>query len=154
LLGIITSGVYPIVIYTRMARELNQIVGARDGGKTMHFCLMTFVFAPLTLGIADMVWWHRFSDRIGRELRRRGLPYRFGAGTFWGRNIVSILITLTAVLAAAYALWMRLPLPALDIYWGAAFLVLWILVAIGPMVYASKLCAAMNLLCEDYNARG
>ena len=153
-LGILTLGIYPIVIYTRMARELNRIVGDRDGRKTMHFCLMTFVFAPLTLGIADAVWWHRFSNRIGVELARRGLPYRFSAGTFWGRNLFSILISLTAILALVYVLLMRIPLPPLNLYWAVGALVFVVLVAIGPCIFAHKLCTAMNMLSGDYNSRG
>ena len=36
-------------------------------------------------------------------------------------------------------------------FWGWYFLGSFIL--IGPFVYFHKLCTAMNLLCEDYNAK-
>lgn len=153
-LGLITLGIYPIVQYTQISRELNRIVGGRDGKKTMHFCLMLFVFFPLTLTAAGYVWSHRLCNRMGVELARRGLPYRFSAGTFWSRNIFSILLVLAAVLGAVYALYIQLPLPQLNLYWGVGLLVFLLLAAIGPWVFLHKLCTAMNMLCADYNARG
>ena len=54
--------------------------------------LLLFVFSWLTLGIAPLVWSHRISNRIGNELRRRGINYSFGAGTFWGWGVLGILI--------------------------------------------------------------
>ena len=153
LLGIITLGIYPIVVYTRMGRDMNTL-SYRDGKKTMNFCLMLFVFFPLTLTVAGYVWIHRLSNRMGVELARRGLPYRFSAGTFWGKHIFSILLVLAAVLGAIYALYLQLPLPQLNLYWGAGLLVFVLLVAIGPWVFLHKLCTAMNMLCSDYNLRG
>ena len=72
----------------------------------------------LTFGIAPIVWYHKLSARMGNELKRRGIAYSFGAGTFWGWNILGSLIF------------------------------------VGPFIYLHKLCKSMNLLCEDYNARG
>lgn len=83
LLSLITCGIYPIVDYSRISKEINIIAGDRDGKKTMHYCLMYFVFAPLTLGIAAAVWFHRLSARIGDELIRRRIYYRFGARDYW-----------------------------------------------------------------------
>ena len=58
----------------------------------MHFCLLLFVVAPLTLGIASIVWIHKLSNRIGNELSRRQLNYQFSAGTFWGWCILGSII--------------------------------------------------------------
>ena len=58
----------------------------------MHYCLMLFVFTPITGTVAAFLWSHRLCSRVGRELRRRGLPYRFGAGSFWGWNILGTLL--------------------------------------------------------------
>ena len=92
LLSLITFGIYPLVLYSNISTDINTIASRYDGKKTTHFCLMTFVFAPLTLGIAPFVWSHKICSRIGNELIRRGLPYTFGAGTFWGWNILGSLI--------------------------------------------------------------
>ena len=153
-LGLITLGIYPLVIYTRMSREINIIASPYDKKKTMHYCLLVFVFAPLTLTVGAFVWCHRFCNRIGVELARRGLPYRFSAATFWGRNIFSLLLLLAATLGVVYALYMHLPLPRLDLYWGVGISALTLLAAIGPCVFLHKLCTAMNMLSGDYNSRG
>ena len=118
LLGIITFGIYPIVFYSNLSTDINLIASRYDGKKTMHYCLLLFLVGPITMGIAAFVWSHRLCARMGNELRRRGIAYKFGAGTFWGWNILGSLI------------------------------------GIGPFIFLHKLCKAMNLLCEDYNARG
>lgn len=92
LLSIITLGIYPLVVMSVISTDINLIASRYDGKKTMHFCLLAFIFAGLTLGIAPIVWYHRISNRIGNELTRRGIGYSFGAGTFWGWNILGVLI--------------------------------------------------------------
>ncbi len=91
LLGIITLGIYPLVAMYHISEEIN-IVAAKDGKKTMNFLLLAFIFTPITLGIADLVWFHRICKRMGAEIDRRGISYGFGAGTFWGWNILGALI--------------------------------------------------------------
>ena len=118
LLSFITLGIYGIVFFSNISTDINLIASRYDGKKTMHYCLLLFVITPITCGIGAFVWFHRISARISRELSRRGLAYRFGAGDFWGWNILGSLI------------------------------------GIGPIIYLHKLCKAMNLLCDDYNARG
>lgn len=90
-LTLITLGIYGLVVMYHISEEIN-LVAARDGKKTMNYLLLTFLLTPLTLGIADLVWYTRLSRRIGDELDRRGLGYKFGAGTFWGWNILGALI--------------------------------------------------------------
>ena len=119
LLGILTFGIYPLIVFSGISSDINLIASRYDGKKTMHYCLLFFLVGPITLEIASLVWYHRISARIGNELIRRGIAYKFGAGSFWGWNILGSL-----------------------------------LFGIGPFIYLHKLCKAMNLLCEDYNARG
>jgi hypothetical protein len=92
LLGILTFGIYPLVVFSGISTDINQIASRYDGRKTMHFCLLNFLVGPVTLGIAALVWHHRLCDRIDDELRRRGLAYRFSTGSFWGWNILGCLI--------------------------------------------------------------
>ena len=83
--GILTFGIYDIVIFTSMANALNTACGNQNEPRTMHFCLLIFLIAPITMGIGALVWYHRFSARVGRELARRGITnIQFGAGTYWG----------------------------------------------------------------------
>lgn len=92
LLGIITLGIYDIVVLSSMSTNINIVASRYDGKKTMHYCLLFFIFSWLTLGIGVLVWYHKFSDRIGNELRRRSISYDFGAGTFWLWSVLGILI--------------------------------------------------------------
>ena len=83
LLSILTLGIYSIVFFSGISTDINLIASRYDGKKTMHYCLLLFVLAPITGTVAAFVWSHRLS--------RRGLPYRFGAGTFWGWNVLGAL---------------------------------------------------------------
>lgn len=92
LLGIVTLGIYPIIFYSGISNDINIIATRYDGKKTMHYCLLLFVIAPITLGIAYLVWFHRISERIGNELKRRNIPYSFGARDFWLWDMLGALI--------------------------------------------------------------
>ena len=118
LLNILTLGIYSLVVMSGISTDINVIASRHDGKKTPHFLLMAFIYSWLTFGIACFTWPHRLSNRIGAELKRRNISYSFGAGSFWGWNVLGSLI------------------------------------GVGPFVYLHKLCKAMNLLCEDFNARG
>ena len=92
LLDIITLGIYSLVVMSHISEEINLIATPHDGKKTMHFCLLFFIFSWLTFGIAPLVWHHRICNRMGNELVRRGISYKFGASSFWLWNILGILI--------------------------------------------------------------
>lgn len=92
ILTIITFGIYSIVLYERMSREINITASRYDGKKTMSYALMFFLVTPLTLGIGALVWFHKISKRIGAELKRRNINYSFGASSFWLWNVLGIFI--------------------------------------------------------------
>lgn len=92
LLSLITFGIYPLVVMSVISTDINVIASRYDGKKTMHFLLVMLIFGGLTFGIAPIVWYHRISARIGNELSRRGIGYSFGAGSFWGWNVLGALI--------------------------------------------------------------
>ena len=83
LLSLVTLGIYAIVFYTFLGEDVNTIASKHDGKKSMHYCLVVFLIAPFTLGIGLLVWIHNLCNRIGSELRRRGINYEFSAQTFW-----------------------------------------------------------------------
>lgn len=91
-LNIITLGIYSLVQVSHIGSEVNLIASEHDGKHTMHFCWIVFIFSWLTFGIASLVWYHRISNRIGNELRRRGVTSDFGADTFWLWFILGSLI--------------------------------------------------------------
>ena len=94
LLTIITFGIYSLVFYSKVSTDINLIASRHDGKKTMHYCLLTFIIAPITFGIGGLVWSHRISARIGAELERRRIAYDFGAGDFWLWGILGSIITI------------------------------------------------------------
>lgn len=90
-LGLITLGIYPMVIYSKIITELNILASRYDGKRTMTFYGM-LMLAPLTLGIYAYVWFHNLCERIGDELQRRGIDYKFGPAQFWLWNILGSFI--------------------------------------------------------------
>lgn len=92
LLTFITFGIYALVAYSSISNDINVIASRYDGKKTMHFCLLAFIVAPITLGIGAIVWMHNISARIGNELKRRNVGYGFGAADFWLWNVLGSLI--------------------------------------------------------------
>ena len=92
LLGIVTLGIYPIVFYSGISSDINVIASRYDGQKTMHYCLVCFLLAPITLGIVALVWFHNISKRVGNEVKRRGFSYEFGAADFWLWGVLGALI--------------------------------------------------------------
>lgn len=88
----ITFGIYGLVVMCHISRDINTIATRYDGKRTMHYALVTFVFSWLTFGIVPLVWSHKISGRIGRELARRNIRYGFGAHTFWLWNILGSMI--------------------------------------------------------------
>lgn len=101
LLSIITLGIYGLVVMSSVGEDLNLIASRYDGKKTMHFCLLAFLISPLTLGVGTLVWYHKMSDRINSELRRRNINYSFGSGTFWGWCILGSLIIIGPIIYMA-----------------------------------------------------
>lgn len=90
-LSLITFGIYGLVVMSHISEEINY-VARQDGRHTMHYCLVFFIFSWLTFGIVPLVWYHRISRRIGRELDRRCLGYNFGASDYWLWNILGSII--------------------------------------------------------------
>lgn len=94
LLTIVTFGIYPLIVMSAVSTDINIVASRYDGKKTMHFCLLAFVLLPLTLGIAAIVWYHRISNRIGAELKRRGIDYKFSATDFWLWDVLGTFIVI------------------------------------------------------------
>ncbi len=92
LLSIVTLGIYAIVYMSGVSSDINIIASRYDGKKTKHYCLMLFILAPITLSIYAFVWYHGLSARIGNELKRRGIDYKFSAADYWLWSILGTLI--------------------------------------------------------------
>ena len=94
LLGFITFGIYPLVVMSSISTDINTVATKYDYKKTMHYCLLFFIVAPITFGIANLVWYHRVSNRIGDEITRRRIDYDFSAADYWIWNILGSLIAI------------------------------------------------------------
>ena len=94
LLSFITFGIYPLVVMSVLSEDINVCASRYDGKHTMHFCLLLFIIAPITLGIGAIVWYHKISNRIGDELKRRGVAYDFSAGDFWLWSVLGSIIVI------------------------------------------------------------
>ena len=148
--SILTLGIYPMVIYSRLVTERNIVASRHDGRRTLSFFGM-LMLAPLTLGILPLVWSHNLCSRIGGELQRRNINYNFGAKDFWLWNFLLIMLASVAV-SVAVALQAAMMRPS---YWIIGILVaLALLCSIGPLVFVHKLMESMNLINDDYNRFG
>lgn len=92
LLSIITFGIYSLVAMSGVSSDINIIASRYDGKKTMHYCLLVFIFSWLTFGIAPIVWMHRICNRIGNEAKRRGIDYSFSAADYWLWGVIGSII--------------------------------------------------------------
>lgn len=151
LLGILTALVYPLVIMSRISVEVNMVASRHDGKRTMHFLWMPVV-GVLTCGVYFFVWIHKLCGRIGAELRRRQVGYKFGAASFWLWNylygVVGAVITAVAVLILGQSIGMDEALTVLVACAGV------LLSSIGPCIFLHKLMRAANLMNADYNENG
>ena len=91
-LSIITLGIYGIVVMSSVSNDINFLASRYDGKRTMHYCLLFFLVGPITLGIANFVWYHKISNRIGTELRRRNIDYSFSCKHFWLWDVLGAFI--------------------------------------------------------------
>ncbi len=91
-LSIITLGIYSLVVMSSLSNDINIAASRYDGKRTMHYCLLAFIVSPITLGIASVVWFHKISNRIGRELKRRNIAYNLSAADFWLWYVIGSII--------------------------------------------------------------
>ncbi|MBQ3066204.1 MAG: DUF4234 domain-containing protein [Clostridia bacterium] len=88
---LITFGIYAMVVWNRMAAELDIVASRYDGKRTCPYFAMVFL-TPFTLGIYTFVWIHGFCNRLGTEVKRRGYNYNFSASDFWLWGMLGSLI--------------------------------------------------------------
>lgn len=149
LFGILTLGIYPVVIWSRLVSEVNLVASRYDGERSMPFLGMVLL-APLTLGIHALVWSNKLCRRIGTELQRRSIPYSFGSSDFW---LWAFL--LSAISGICFGICIALVSLRFDIY-----IVIWVLLTfaflalVGPFIFTAKLLKSINHLNEDYNTNG
>ena len=149
LLGIVTLGIYPVVIYSRMVTEVNLVASRYDGKRSMPFFAM-LTLAPFTLGIHSLVWIHKLCSRMGNELQRRNISYVFGARDFW---IWGCLLSFLCSICLGSCIGLAATgFDTMIVIW--ALLAVGLFTMIGPFVFIAKLMRAINALNEDFNRNG
>ena len=149
-LGLITCGIYNVVVMSRIAEEVNMVASKHDGKRTQQFFWM-YVLTCLTFGIYAFVWMHGLCNRIGGELKRRGLSYKFGAFDFWLWNF---LVSLVGGIAVAIVAGIVLTKGASILLLVLVYLAATAVALVGPFIFTHKFCKASNLMNRDYNLRG
>jgi len=81
-----------------MVHDLNLAASRSDGKRTFSPMLASFLGA-ITLFVFYFVWNHQYANRLGNELRRRGINYKISAFHFW---IFGILLSFTIVCTFIY----------------------------------------------------
>lgn len=89
--GFLTLGIYELIVDCHMVRDLNTLASRYDGRRTMH-PLLVILLGIVTMGIYPLIWGHKYANRIGAELQRRGIRYSFSAKHFWLWNILGAMI--------------------------------------------------------------
>ena len=83
LLSIVTFGIYHLICFYNIGDDLNRIIGVADGRKTRNYVLVALLLSPITFGVMYFIWYHQMSNRVGQELRRRGIDFQLDASTYW-----------------------------------------------------------------------
>lgn len=87
LFGIITFGIYDIVVLTQISKDINRITANKENtswlGKSWPYYLI-FILDFITVGFASLIWFENLTAKIGIELKNRNLPFEFSTKTFWG----------------------------------------------------------------------
>jgi hypothetical protein len=150
LLTIITLGIYPLVMWSRMSVEINMVASRYDGKRTTHFLWMP-VLSGLSLGIYMFVWLYKLCNRIGNELKRRGVQYKFSAASFWLWTFVYGMVGCVVTAVVGYVL-MTMQIEQLIVVIVTA--VLGLASSVGFAVFGHKILKAFNLMNADYNEKG
>ena len=98
-LGIITFGIYDLVMMIRLVKDVNTIVSPFDGKKSTGYGVMFFIASWATLGIGPLVWGHNLAKRISRFLAAAGVKSPVKVWKFW---IFSVLLAETGIFPLIY----------------------------------------------------
>lgn len=90
LLGIVTFGIYDIILSYHMVNELNMTASRYDGRWTPGYFAM-WILSILTGGIYWFVWNHQYCRRLEEELRWRNCSSELTVRDFWLWNVLGMI---------------------------------------------------------------
>lgn len=88
---VILIGIAELVVLSHVSQEINLIASEYDHKNTPYYCMGVF-FSIITLGLYGIVYFNNLSARIGSELKRRNIKYRFDEATYWGWGFFGALL--------------------------------------------------------------
>jgi len=150
LLSIITLGIYAIVFYSILARDLNTVASPHDGKRTMPYWATLLIAIGVVIVVA-----------IGTTIAFAIMGLEIGSLMYM---VVIYLIALPIVIIMELAWFHRmsnrvgdeLQRRYIQYSFDAGTFWIWFIlgsfIIVGPFIYIFKLCKSMNFLCEDYNA--
>ena len=162
LLDIITMHIYQAFMLSKMSKEINIV--AQDGKKTFNYmylwliCIGAGLLFALGFFVKSMIitkisyvllfaliiflfiWFFGISDRIGKELKRREVNYKFGASTFVKYFVVPLVAVYSIIIILQFC---GVEENKASISGGVP--------AILTYFYFYKLIEAMNRLNKAYN---
>lgn len=89
LFSLITARIYSVVVFSLVSDELNTV--CKDNKRTTPFWIIWFLSLAVC-AIPIFIWFHITSNRMGNELKRRGINYSISASTFWGWGFLGAFI--------------------------------------------------------------
>lgn len=150
-LSFLTFGIYPLIVWCKISGEINIVASRYDGKRSMHYLTVLLLSLP-TCFILPLVWSHSLCGRIGRELKRRQVNYRFGAATMWLWEIL-YAVCVIALSVVAFIVLLTLSNVAKWVFVLAAAICLAVF-CVGPFIFIYKMMKAMNLLNAHFNRYG
>lgn len=79
LLGIVTSGIYMLYVYHKMAKDVN-VACAGDGENTSEMPRF-FLLSLVTLGVYSIFWVYKLGNRLAKNAPRYGLNFKHDGAT-------------------------------------------------------------------------
>lgn len=147
--SILTLGIYPMVIWSRLVGEVNMVASRYDGERSMSFFGM-MMLSPITLGIHSLVWMHKLCRRIGTELQRRNVNSSFSPRDFWLWNMLLGFLSGVLISVGTYITAVGIRVPVVQ----CVLFAVGVVALVGPFVFLHKLMKAMNQLNADFNVNG
>ena len=92
-LGIVTLGVYPVVVLSQVRKEVSCLLDGKGVGKQMPF-VWAYLLGLITLGLAPLIWVCRMANKIEMAALEKKItsPRLSGAFMLWAYFGVLILI--------------------------------------------------------------
>lgn len=99
LLGVVTLGIYPVVVLSRVRKEVTRLLDGKGVDAQLRF-VWAYLLGFLTLGIAPLIWICRMANKIQMAaLEKRITSPRLSGGYMFAWSYVGALILIGPFIA-------------------------------------------------------